>query len=59
MQTVPMPSAASSSLNDTHTIQVYDSDGIRISFSCVKDPNDHFRFIPLSTQMFRVLEPLT
>jgi AP-1 complex subunit gamma-1 len=54
VQTVPMPSAASLSLNDTHTIQVYDSDGIRISFSCVKYPNDHFRFIPLSTQMNRV-----
>jgi AP-1 complex subunit gamma-1 len=54
MQAVPMPSASTSSLNVTHTIQVYDSDGIRISFSCVKDPNDHFRFNPLLTQLFRV-----
>jgi AP-1 complex subunit gamma-1 len=42
MQTVPLvPDASSASASQP--IQVYDSDGVRISFVCVKDPNDHFR----------------
>ena len=45
MQTSPLPLAPSSS-NGLHTIQVYDADGVRISFVCVKDSNDHFRFGP-------------
>lgn len=42
MQTVPLvPDASSASASQA--IQVYDSDGVRISFVCAKDPNDHFR----------------
>ena len=42
MQTVPLvPDASSASASQP--IQVYDSDGVRISFVCAKDPNDHFR----------------
>jgi hypothetical protein len=45
MQTVPLVSAVAASASRTNTIQVYDSDGVRISFVCEKDPNDHFRCI--------------
>jgi hypothetical protein len=54
MQSVPLPSAAPLSANGAHTIQVYDADGVRISFVCVKDPNDHFRYMPVDELFFKI-----
>ncbi len=54
MQTVPLPSAAPLSANGAQTIQVYDADGVRISFVCVKDPNDHFRYMLVDELFFNI-----